>query len=138
MLASRAAVGRHARVDAAIGRQVADVLARLYDYRRRHRLPASVVVQIGENGPVYESDMRRLRAALAGAGRVVLVNVRVRRSWEAQVNETLAGTARAWPQARVVDWHRASGRPGLLYDDGVHPTPRGQKTYARLVARALR
>jgi hypothetical protein len=138
MLASRAAVARHARVDAAVGRQVADILARLDAYRRRHRLPPRVVVQIGENGPIYASDIRRLRTALAGAERVVLVNVRVPRSWEAQANATIAAAVRGWAQARLVDWHRAGARPGLLYDDGVHPTPRGRKAYARLVARALR
>ena len=39
---------------------------------------------------------------------------------------------------RLADWYDASARPGLLWGDGTHPIPRGQRVYARLVKRALR
>ncbi len=58
-------------------------------------------------------------------------------SWERDVNRTLKDAARNWPQARLVDWYKASDRPGLLYDDDIHPVPRGQRAYARLIERAL-
>ncbi len=130
-------LGRRARIDAAVGRQPSDILARIEDYARRGRLPDRVIVQIGDNGPLSEADMARLRADLRGIPRVVLVDVRVPREWEAQANATLAAAVRGWPQARIADWYAASGDSSLLYDEA-HPNARGEEVYARVVARALR
>jgi peptidoglycan/LPS O-acetylase OafA/YrhL len=138
MLAAQPELERRAVVDAAIGRQVPDILARLAEYRAAGTLPDRVVVQIGENGPVTDDDLRELRAVLRDVRRVVLVNVRVPKSWDAAVNAKLADTVRSWPAARLADWSGASGRGGLLYPDGTHPTPAGQRVYARLVQRTLR
>jgi peptidoglycan/LPS O-acetylase OafA/YrhL len=137
MLAAQPRLGRHVTVDAAVGRQFADVLGRLQVYRDAGRLPSRVAVQVGENGPIFGSDLRALRDVLRGVQRVVLVNVRVPRRWDGEVNDLLAQTARTWPQARIADWYDASASPGLLYDDGTHPNPRGQRVYTRLVRRAL-
>jgi len=137
MLAAQPRLARHLTVDAAVGRQFTDVLARLQRYRDAGRLPSSVVVQVGENGPIFGSDIQALRDVLSGVRRVVLVNVRVPRRWDGEVNDLLAQTARSWPQARLADWYDASAAPGLLYDDGTHPNPRGQRVYTRLVRRAL-
>ena len=138
MLAAQQALARHATVDAAVARQPSDVVARLDAYRAAERLPSRVVVQIGENGPLWSDDVRALRHALRGVDRVVLVNVRVPRSWVAQVNEKLEQAAASWPAARVADWYGASARGDLLYDDATHPTARGARVYASLVERALR
>ena len=137
MLAAEDALGRHAVVDAAIGRQTRDVIRRLERYRARGRLPDRVIVQLGENGPVWSDDVRALRHALRGVARVVLVNVRVPRSWNAEVNDALERAVAGWPQARLADWYAASRRRDLLYDDATHPNPRGQRAYARLVERAM-
>jgi len=125
-----------ATVDAAVGRQPADIIDRLATYRADGALPPNVVVQIGDNGPVWSADLARLRQVLSGVRRVVLVNVRESTSWEAEVNDALAGTTRTWPQATIADWNSASSDPSLLYD-GAHPDAAGQAVYARLVAGAL-
>ncbi|MEA2279942.1 MAG: hypothetical protein QOK21_549 [Solirubrobacteraceae bacterium] len=138
MLGAQEALGRHMRVDAAVGRQADDIVGRIDAYRAAGRLPSRVVVQIGENGPIPASDLRELRNALRGVRRVVLVNVRVPRSWGAQTNAQLARAVRGWPQARIADWYDASAAPGLLYEDGTHPNPRGARVYAAIVRRALR
>jgi peptidoglycan/LPS O-acetylase OafA/YrhL len=131
-------LGTDAVVDAAIARQPADLIARLEQYRKTGSLPDRVAVQLGENGPVWSADIRRLREALRDVPRVVIVNVRVPRSWESQVNEALAAAVADWPGAVLIDWHEASHSAGLLYGDGTHPDPKGQKLYSRLIARALR
>jgi peptidoglycan/LPS O-acetylase OafA/YrhL len=138
MLGAQDALARRMRVDAAVGRQADDIVGRLDAYRAAGRLPSRVVVQIGENGPIPAGDLRELRHALRGVRRVVFVNVRVTRSWVAQTNAQLARLVRDWPQARLADWYDASAAPGLLYDDGTHPNPRGARVYAGLVRRALR
>jgi peptidoglycan/LPS O-acetylase OafA/YrhL len=138
MLAAEPALKDQFRVDAAVGRQVPDVIARLRSYRDRDRLPDSVVVQLGENGPVTDADVAELRSVLSGVDRVVLVNVRIPRSWGAAVNKELAGAVKHWPGARLADWYDASDRAELLYPDLTHPTETGQQVYKRVVMRALR
>jgi peptidoglycan/LPS O-acetylase OafA/YrhL len=138
MAAAQPELGRRMTVDAAVGRQVDAVINRLDAYRAAGQLPRRVAIQIGENGPLFSSEVGALKAALRGVRRVVLVNIRVPRSWEAEVNATLAQAVHGWHGAVLADWHTASGRPGLLYDDGTHPNPAGQRVYTRLVERALR
>jgi peptidoglycan/LPS O-acetylase OafA/YrhL len=138
MLAARPELERRVVVDAAIGRQLPDILARLRRYRVAGTLPDRVVVQIGENGPVTRADIEGLRRTLRDVRRVVLVNVRVPRNWDGAVNAALADAVADWPAARLADWYAASARAGLLYPDGTHPTRAGQRVYARLVERALR
>jgi hypothetical protein len=125
-----------ARVDAAVGRQPSAIIDRLQRYRDARALPSRVVVQIGDNGPVWYADMVRLRAVLRGVPHVVLVNVREPTSWAGEVNDQLAQAARAWPEAKIADWRAASANPSLLYD-GAHPDPRGAVAYANVIERAL-
>jgi peptidoglycan/LPS O-acetylase OafA/YrhL len=137
MLASESALGRHMTVDAAVGRQASDVIARLERYRAADRLPRRVVVQVGENGPIGSDEIRALRETLRDVQRVVLVNVRVPRTWVAETNDVLTRAVKGWPQARVADWYDASAGADLLYDDATHPTPQGRRVYARIVRQAL-
>ncbi|MBV9425812.1 MAG: acyltransferase family protein [Solirubrobacterales bacterium] len=139
MLASEPALQRrlHARVDAVVGRFNAAIIDRLRLYRDAGTLPRNVIVQLGDNDPVFSSTIVRLRAALRGVPHVVLVNIREpQESWEGEVNAALVRAARSWPQAIVADWRSASADPALLWD-GVHPNPAGQAVYASVVAQAL-
>ena len=138
MLGAAPELGKQAVVDAEIGRQATDIIGRLQAYRDAGQLPNRVVVQIGENGPVTKSEMAELRRVLKGVERVVLVNVRVPRSWGDAVNEDLEKAVARWPEARLADWYDASDKRDLLYDDATHPRPEGQKVYARIVRQALR
>ncbi|HEY4280976.1 MAG TPA: acyltransferase family protein [Conexibacter sp.] len=128
----------HASVDAAVSRQPGTILDRLEDYRNAGRLPPVVVVQIGENGPLYYADVQRLKAVLRGVPRVVLMTVRAPTvNWIDDVNAKLVDLAKGWPQARIADWHAASSNPDLTFD-GAHPDPAGAKVYESVVARAIR
>jgi peptidoglycan/LPS O-acetylase OafA/YrhL len=125
-------------VDAVVGRQVGDGLERLAAYRSAGRLRGlrALVVGLGSNGPFTASDLARLRSLVAGVPLVVLVNVRVPDPWQAESDQTIASAA-SLPGFRVVDWYAASGAPGVLWPDHVHPDPAGQQLYAHLVARAV-
>jgi hypothetical protein len=138
MLGAAPELGKLAVVDAEIGRQAAHIIGRLQAYRAADQLPNRVVVQIGENGPVTKSEMAELKRVLKGVDRVVLVNVRVPRSWGDSVNEDLEKAVERWPEARLADWYDASDKRDLLYDDATHPRPEGQKAYTRIVRQALR
>jgi lysophospholipase L1-like esterase len=127
----------HARVDAKVARQPDEILQRLAQYRDARDLPPVVVVQTGENGPLYADGVRALRATLRGVPRVVLVTVRQPTvGWSDDTNEKLRELARVWPQARIADWHAAAGDAKLLWDSA-HPNAAGAKVYARVVAEAI-
>jgi peptidoglycan/LPS O-acetylase OafA/YrhL len=132
-----AALGPELRVDAVVARQIDDTIARIQAYKAAGTLPRRVIVQAGENGPLYYADWSRLRAALLGIPLVVLVNVRVDRPWQDQVNKALLEAIAGWRHATIADWYDASGGKDVLVD-GTHTTPGGAKLYAALIARALR
>ena len=125
MLGAAPELGRHTLVDAEIGRQAQDIIGRLQAYRDAGELPERVVVQIGENGPVTGGELAELRRVLKGVARVVIVNVRVPRSWGDSVN-ALAGEVRRPLAARRGSPTGTTRAPkqGLLYDDATHPAPR--------------
>jgi peptidoglycan/LPS O-acetylase OafA/YrhL len=129
-------VGRRLRVDAVVGRQVEATIARLSQYRTAGELPSEVIVQVGDNGPVWYADMQRLRHVLRGVPVVVLVNVRLARSWQDEVNQELRQYVRSWPQAVIADWFDHSSQSML--SDGVHPQYSDRRVYARVVDSALR
>jgi hypothetical protein len=133
-----AALGPAATVDARVARRVDDGIARLEEYRAAGRLAtaAAVVIHLGTNGPLSDSQFERLAEVVAGVPRVVIVNVRVPRRWEAASNGAIAGGVPRHAAMRLVDWYGASGAPGMVGTDGTHVTPDGARRYAELVAAA--
>ncbi|MGN6791681.1 MAG: acyltransferase family protein [Streptosporangiaceae bacterium] len=100
---------------------------------RQNRLRKVVIVGLGTNGPVTARQVRALRAAV-GDRWLVLVNTFVPRSWEHEVNATLARAAKRYPNVLLVNWHNAIvGRQRLLWSDDIHPQPVGGKLYAKVV-----
>jgi hypothetical protein len=128
-------LGSRLRVDAVVGRQAADTIERLAEYRAEDAMPPTVIVQIGDNGPVWSSNMQRLRTVLSGVPHVVIVNVRVARSWQNEVNSELASFIPTWPQAVLANWYAHSSESLLV--DGVHPSVPGRSIYTSVVVDAL-
>jgi len=130
------ALGPELRVDAVVSRQPEATIARLDAYRAEGSLPRRVIVHIGDNGPVYYADAQRLKQALAGVPLVVIVNVRVDTSWQAEVNSELRQTIAGWHQATIADWYDASAGAGMVVD-GTHTSPAGAQAFAALISRAI-
>jgi hypothetical protein len=131
--------GGDAIVDAEEGRQPWDYAAVVQHYRDAGLLPNEVIVQIGNNGPVWFDELTDLRDSLADVDHVYLVNVEVPRSWEGEVNAELAQFADAdWPQATVIDWHAAAADNVDLTYDQIHLTPQGERLYASLIAESFK
>ena len=67
-------------------------------------------------------------------GWLVLVNTFVPRSWEHEVNSTLASAAKRYPNVLLANWYAAiEHHQGLLWSDDIHPQPIGGKLYAKVV-----
>ncbi len=124
------------RIDATVGRQIDDAIKDLDRLRSRHRLPKTVVIQVGNNGPLWYSDLVDLRHALRGIPDVVVVNVRNSTSWQDESNHALVNWLHDWRAAHLADWYGSSTNEML--SDGTHPWPYGCTIYARVIAGALR
>ena len=119
-----AEVGR--RFDAGVG-----VVKRL---ATRGKLPRNVVVHLGTNGPVEPAECAAL-VGYAPKRQVYLVNVRVPRDWESEVNDTLRACAAPYERVHYLNWWKKSARhlDEWLADDGYHLTAAGQDAYAAWV-----
>jgi peptidoglycan/LPS O-acetylase OafA/YrhL len=132
----KAALGHRVRVDATVGRQIDDTIRELNRLRSRHRLPATVVIQVGNNGPLWYDDLVRLRHALRGIPDVVAVNVRNATSWQDESNQALVNWLHGWRAAHLADWYGNS--TNSMLSDGTHPWPQDCTIYARVIADTLR
>ncbi len=130
-------LGKHAVIDAEESRQPQAYPPLIDAYRQSGQLPDTVIVQVGNNGPVYSSDFDAIKKSLEGVDNVYFVNVEVPRSWESQVNDELAFQVDQWPAAHEIDWQGAIQDLSADTYDGIHPTPAGAKIYANLIAKAV-
>jgi hypothetical protein len=132
----KVALHHRVRVDATVGRQIDDTIDELQRLRRHHKLTKSIVIQVGNNGPLWYHDLVRLRHALAGIPTVVVVNVRNKTSWQDESNQALLAWLQGWPAAHLADWYGSS--TNKMLSDGTHPWPYGCTIYAHVIADALR
>ena len=132
----REALHHRVRVDATVGRQIKDTIDELQRLRRHHKLPKTVVIQVGNNGPLWYPDLVRLRHALHGIADVIVVNVRNSTSWQDESNHALTGWLHDWREAHLADWYGAS--TDKMLSDGTHPWPYACWNYARLIENTLR
>lgn len=96
-----------------------------------------LVVGLGTNGPIDESELNEL-LRLADGRKIVLVNAYADRWWTAEVNQKLAAFAEQHRGVVVADWAGAIvSVPGGLAGDEVHPNPSGGVAYAQSVQQAL-
>ena len=122
-------------LDAAISRQPSTAIQILRTRRAAGQLGAVVVVHIGNNGPFSARQFDEMMQVLAGARKVVILNVKVPRHWEASNNTVLTEGVKRYPNAVLVDWRAASaGKPELFWSDGLHIRPEGARIYADLIA----
>ncbi len=133
----RTALHNRVRVDALVARQIDDTIAELQ--RIRHKwghLPKTVILQVGNNGPLLYHDLVRLKAALHGVPDVIVVNVRNSTSWEQESNRALGTWLHGWRTAHLADWYTHSNNSML--SDGTHPYPSGCLIYARVIATTVK
>jgi peptidoglycan/LPS O-acetylase OafA/YrhL len=127
------------RVDAVIGRQWNAGVALAQANRAAGTLGNTVIIGLGNNGTVTAAGFNAMMAALAGVPNVVVIDVRVDRSWQNSDNAVLRAGVTANPTVHFVDWFTYSaGHTGWFYDDGTHLRPAFAGNYAALVASVLK
>jgi hypothetical protein len=108
-------------VDASVSRQWSDGESLLQTLKTDGQLGADVIVGLGTNGPITDSDFNNMMSILGGASRVVFVNVHVDRPWQDPNNAVLANGATRYPNVVVADWATlAAQNPQWFGEDGTH------------------
>lgn len=129
----RSVIGK-VSIDAAVSRQPNVIADRIRARRNEQRLGAAVVIHMGTNGIVQEADLKPILEALSDRNRVVVVNVRVPRTWMNPTNEMISSLVTQFPNVRLADWNAASkGNKGYFAPDGVHLTKSGAEVFATLI-----
>ena len=124
-------------VEAKVGRQMVDTPGLVADLADHGRLGDVVVLHLGANGPFPDQTLDDI-VDIAGDRRLLLVNVKVPRRWEGEVNDRIDAAVRRHREITLVDWrHVADAEPGLLTRDGYHLTPTGAQRYTDVVASAV-
>jgi peptidoglycan/LPS O-acetylase OafA/YrhL len=126
-------------IDAQVGQQLYQVQEAVSQLKAEGAVGDRLILELGTNGPYSVSQMKDLINSLGPMRRIVLVNTRVPRPWQQQVNETITTVARFYPNATVVNWYADSAAyPQYFYPDGVHLDPTGARYYASLLAQAVK
>ncbi|MEY3344536.1 MAG: hypothetical protein RL125_257, partial [Actinomycetota bacterium] len=124
-------------INARVGRQISELIEVAgVDVKS---VPGSIaVLNLGNNGPVSEEQVRNLFDLLANQPHFVVVNAAVPRGWRDSNNETLARVIAEYDNASLVDWNRISkNHPEYFAPDGVHLVPTGANVYVSAILEKL-
>ncbi len=124
-------------MSAEVGRQADDFVAIAQRLKRQGHHPDAMIVQMGNNGPLYSDEMEELRKATSEVGQLFLIDDHAPVSWVGESNHALAEAARDWPHTTLIDWAPIAAAHENLLWDGIHLTPAGAGLYARLVSKAV-
>ena len=127
-------------VDAVVGRQWAEGESILQRMKAEGQLGSEVIVGLGTNGPISDTDFDIMMSVLEAASRVVFVNVHVDRPWQDPNNAVLALGATRYKNVVVADWATlAAENPQWFGADGTHLAidGPGADALAALVVRTL-
>lgn len=116
-------------------RQFSQGLQILSSRRRAHRLPHVVILALGANGAIQDSQIKRALRIL-GRDRVLALVTPPKSGMSAAA---MRRAVRRNPQrVLLIDWARYSSRRGGIFaGDGLHPGYHGAGVFARMILRAV-
>lgn len=124
-------------IDGLVGRQLRDAITTATGYKKYNASGSAVILELGTNGPFTESQLDTLLDQFDKSS-IYLVNTKVPRGWEAEVNKSIANAADR-SNVTVVDWYsQAVNNPQYFGKDGVHLTKSGSKAYVTLLTNTMK
>ena len=125
-------------IDAEVARHIDPAIEVIRGYRDAGLLGETVILHLGNNGPMYPEQFQTLMEVLDGRT-VVFLNVRVPRQWQDWNNNVIHEGVAQYSNATLIDWYGASdNKPDMFWGDGYHLRPDGALYYANLIATAVR
>ena len=119
-------------VDAAVSRQMIDMVPIMEQFGEADLFGDPVVIHLGTNGPFEAETLDALLAPLSDVPNVILLNVFANRSWTASNNALLAARDQPGDNIILIDWYNLAPLcPGNCFaDDGIHLSAAGMEYYA--------
>lgn len=125
-------------VDGKVGRQLTQAFDTIDEHKKAGDLGGIVVLELGTNGPFTEKKLGQLLDSLGDERQILLVNTRVPRKWQNDVNKLLASAADDRDNVTLVDWYAESkGKDAYFAKDGVHLNRSGAEDYAEMLEKAI-
>ena len=133
-----ARLGPRFSMNAKVARQASEFVALARRLKRRGGKVDALILQMGNNGPLYGNDMEDLRKATSNVGELFLVTDHAPVSWQDESNHALEEADATWPHTTLIDWAPIAAAHENLLWDGIHLTPAAAGIYTRLIARTVR
>jgi peptidoglycan/LPS O-acetylase OafA/YrhL/lysophospholipase L1-like esterase len=124
-------------MNARVGRQANEFVDLVQQLRREGKHPNALIIQMGDNGPLYGEDMEAIQKASSEVGELFLINNHAPVSWVDESNHALAEAGNDWAHTTLVDWASVAAENEDLLWDGIHLKPAAAGLYARLVSKAI-
>ena len=125
------------KIDGKVGRQMTEAIPLASRYDRFNAPDKAVIIELGTNGYFTDEQMDKLLDTFSKS-HIYLINTRVPRSWESEVNENLKEEAKERKNVSLVDWHStAVEHPEYFGPDGVHLNSEGAKALVSLISENL-
>lgn len=109
-------------------------------YLENNQVGEYVVFCLGTNNAVVDEQIDEMLDIVGPDKKVILVNIRCPRDWEAQTNRAIANApSRHSNVVAIADWYGASaGHDEYFYEDGIHVNEAGAKAYIALIQQTIK
>ncbi|WP_375106389.1 hypothetical protein AB9L15_11000 [Lysinibacillus fusiformis] len=125
-------------IDGKVSRQMSQVEEIIKQLQTEGRLGEKIIIELGTNGPFNSNQLRNLLSSLHDK-QVFIVNTRVPKDWQDNVNKVISEVAIEFQNTTIIDWYAASeGKENYFYEDGVHLKPKGAEYYASIILEAVK
>lgn len=122
-------------VDAKVGRQVYETTKIVNNLKQKGQLGKVVVLGLGSNGDFSETQLNNLLETIGDDHHIYLVNTRVPRNWQNNVNRKIKYAVKKHKNVKLIDWYSVTNRQyDLFYDDQIHPNQTGAEYYTALIS----
>jgi peptidoglycan/LPS O-acetylase OafA/YrhL len=125
-------------INARVGRQIAELIE-VARTDQKFVADSPVVLNLGNNNRLVESDVVELFEIVKDQPRVIVVNTAVPRSWRDENNSIIERVSSRYANTTLIDWKSLSeNHPEYFASDGVHLNPPGVNAYVSAILEVLK
>jgi hypothetical protein len=125
-------------INARVGRQIGELIE-VAQTDQKFVSDSPVVLNLGNNNRLSETDVTELMEIVKGQPRIIVVNTAVPRGWRDENNQLISKVVSRYPNTTIVDWQRISeNHPEYFASDGVHLNPPGVNAYVSAILEVLK
>lgn len=126
-------------ISSKVGRQSYEAPEIVQSLKRNGHLANVVVINLGSNGIITDSDAKSILKTIGPDRQVYWVTTHVpSKAWQKPVNKEIKKIDKKYDNVHVIDWYQYSiGHPEWFYSDNVHTNVDGNVKFAKLITGKL-